>query len=138
MISTRATILSICLRAATSPCSISILKYSNISLPSPPITCKQRQSNDNSRRHLIKQTVFNILVRYRKASYILTHPLNFTFFTSHHSVFECLNAFFTAIKRGKTTSANQQFYTSFDCLTTPLPVSLQPNTIQRQPRCGPK
>lgn len=38
MISTSGTILSICLRAATRPWRISILKYLNISEPTPPIT----------------------------------------------------------------------------------------------------
>jgi len=38
IISTRDTILSMCLRAAMRPRSIRILKYSNMSLPKPPIT----------------------------------------------------------------------------------------------------
>ena len=39
-ISTRVRRRSECLRAATKPCRINILKYSNISLPWPPITCQ--------------------------------------------------------------------------------------------------
>ena len=38
--STSVVILSECFLAATSPWRMSILKYSNISLPWPPITCK--------------------------------------------------------------------------------------------------
>ena len=38
IISTSGIILSICFLEATSPCRMRILKYSNISLPSPPIT----------------------------------------------------------------------------------------------------
>jgi len=61
MISTSVTILSICFLAAIKPCSIKILKYSNISLPRPPITCcKEIQLNitwlskyNNKRRYWI-------------------------------------------------------------------------------------
>lgn len=38
IISTSVRILSMCLRAATMPCRIRILKYSNMSEPRPPIT----------------------------------------------------------------------------------------------------
>lgn len=47
MISTKERILSICFLAATKPCNINILKYSNISDFGPPITSTNSEVNLN-------------------------------------------------------------------------------------------
>ena len=65
MISTMGTILSMCFLDAQKPCNMSILKYSNMSLPSPPITCENTENKS--------------LIREREMFYLTTHSTHFIY-----------------------------------------------------------